>query len=81
MDEKIVATIQRLERRYTAVYPYQVAIWMDEPISERCIRYKMARLADEGRLARLGERKGYVTKTRYEARFLFAVILRVRMIR
>lgn len=81
MDEKIIATIQRLERDYGTVYPYQVALWMDGvTMSERMIRYRMVKLANEGALARVGERKGYMTKTRYEARFLFAVILVVMRI-
>lgn len=74
MDDKIIATIQHLERRYNTVYPYQVAQWLEgEVMSERMVRYRMAKLANDGALARLGERKGYMTKTRYEARFLFAV--------
>ena len=74
MDDKIIATIQHLERRYETVYPYQVAQWLEGVVmSERMIRYRMVRLANNGTLTRVGERKGYMTQTRFEARFLFAV--------
>lgn len=75
MNEKIIATVRRLEKNYGAVYPYQVAIWMDTPLCERQVRKRMVRLAQAGALARLGERKGYMTKTRYEARFFICAVI------
>jgi len=71
INRAILQTIALLERRNGRVYPYQVAMGMYQymPCGERMIRYRMVMLAQAGALARLGERKGYVTMTRYEARF------------
>jgi hypothetical protein len=75
VDDKIIATIQHLERRYETVYPYQVAQWLEGVVmSERMIRYRMVRLANNGTLTRVGERKGYMTQTRFEARFCLPLV-------
>lgn len=64
MDDKIIATIRLLERRYITVYPHQVMMWMDSALSERQIRNRMRQLAISGALVRVGERGGYLTADR-----------------
>jgi len=62
MDTQIIQIVSRLQVNYRRVYPWMVQAWMDEENarSEATLRRYMRRLAGEGKLVRLGERRGYM---------------------
>lgn len=66
IERKIIHAVKTLcsrDRLGTAVLPLDVCAFCDEfgiYAVEATIRRHMARLADEGRLVRVGERKGYM---------------------
>lgn len=64
-EDLIMATLDDMANQYTAIYPWMVQARLGMDVSERTLRRYMVRLADEGRIKRLGERKGYQTRTAY----------------
>ncbi len=61
--EIIVEIIIELQGIHGRVYPWMVADWIefyDMSCSERTARRYMVRMATEGKLTRVGQRKGYL---------------------
>lgn len=63
MDEDIVKIVAEVQRRTGKVYAWMVQSYLEVYRSEQTIRRDMVRLANEGKLQRLGERKGYRVAT------------------
>ena len=54
---ELVSELQTIESR---VYPWMVACGAEVSVSVRTVRRYMARMAEDGRLMRLGPRGGYL---------------------
>lgn len=60
MEDEIIKVMRFLYRRgYPRVFPYQIAQYISPPLSERMIRYYMARMVARGVIVKAGVRKGY----------------------
>ena len=59
LDGQIIRVMKRLDRAHERVYPWMVQPWLDVYRHERTLRKDMCRLAENGYLERVGQRKGY----------------------
>jgi len=59
-DNVIIDMTRELLDSQQRVFPWMIACWSGVSISERTVRRYMARLAEEGKLIRLGSRCGYI---------------------
>lgn len=64
-EELILATLEDMANQYITIYPWMVQARLGTDVSERTLRRYMVRMANEGRIQRLGERKGYQTREAY----------------
>ena len=60
VEEIIVSASVELMELHGRVFPWMVADWLDFIFSERTARRYMSRMAVDGRLKRIGQRRGYV---------------------
>lgn len=59
IEQTIIRTVYDLSRSHTRVWPWMVGAQLDFYRCEQTLRRDMSRLAKEGRLMRIGQRKGY----------------------
>lgn len=62
MDALIIEVVEIVARHNGRAYPRMVQAW-GVPSSERQLRRDMAKLAQEGKIIRLGQRGGYLPAT------------------
>ena len=61
VENEIVRIVGKLRRNHRRIYPKMVRHYLDDvPVSVRTMRRYMVRMADDGQLARRGQRGGYV---------------------
>lgn len=59
-DALIIAALETLAKLYERIFPHMVQGWIDLVIGERTVRRKMALMAAQGKIRRLGPRSGYL---------------------